>query len=187
MVLRKRNVFDVLDSVSDQPTKAANVLVRVDFNVPMSFDGTKGTITDDSRIRAALPTIKAITDAKCNAILVSHMGRPKLVQKGEDNEETKTQKHQLSLRPASERLSKLLGKPVGFGEDCIGDKAKAAVEDYQKKVAAYYCWRISVSTRLKKRTRRILQSLWYPWLMLMSMMRLEPVIVLMLVSLVSLH
>ena len=130
--IRKRNVFDVLDSVSDHPTRAANVLIRVDFNVPMSFDGDKGTITDDSRIRAALPTIKAIIEAKCNAILVSHMGRPKLVQKGEDNEETAKQKHDLSLRPAAERLSELLGKTVGFGEDCIGDKAKAAVGELPK-------------------------------------------------------
>mmetsp|Transcript_3730 Transcript_3730/g.5720 ORF Transcript_3730/g.5720 Transcript_3730/m.5720 type:complete len:442 (+) Transcript_3730:62-1387(+) len=135
---RKRNVFDVLDSVSDHPTRAANVLIRVDFNVPMSFDGDKGTITDDSRIRAALPTIKAVIEAKCNAILVSHMGRPKLVQTGKDDEETDDeetakQKHQLSLRPAAERLSELLGKTVGFGEDCIGDKAKAAVGELPKK------------------------------------------------------
>eukprot|EP00979_Chaetoceros_neogracilis_P012781 scaffold3475_cov187-Chaetoceros_neogracile.AAC.1 len=60
------------------------------------------------------------------------MGRPKLVQKGEDTKETKTQRHQLSLRPVSERLSELLGKPVGFGEECIGDTAKAAVAELPK-------------------------------------------------------
>jgi phosphoglycerate kinase len=78
----------------------------------------EGVITDDSRIRGALPTIKAVTRAKCNAILVSHMGRPALVQKGEDNEETRQERHQLSLRLVAAHLSKLLEKDVIFGEDC---------------------------------------------------------------------
>lgn len=78
---RKRNVFDVLeqlkkDTPADAPAK--KVLIRVDFNVPMN---SEGKITDDSRIRGALPTIRAVLKAKCNAVLVSHMGRPKLVQK----------------------------------------------------------------------------------------------------------
>jgi len=76
---RKRNVFDVLEVLQAKgPEKAPTVLVRVDFNVPMD---KSGNITDDSRIRGALPTIEAVVGAKCNAVLVSHMGRPKLVQK----------------------------------------------------------------------------------------------------------
>lgn len=80
--IRKRNVLDVLDALSakkgEDGAVAPKVLVRVDFNVPMD---SAGTITDDSRIRGALPTIRAILAAHGNAILVSHMGRPKLVQK----------------------------------------------------------------------------------------------------------
>jgi 3-phosphoglycerate kinase len=82
---RKRNVFDVLDeldkmrSSSNEGDAAKTILVRVDFNVPM--DASTGRITDDSRIRGALPTIQAILRANHNAVLVSHMGRPKLVQK----------------------------------------------------------------------------------------------------------
>lgn len=76
---RKRNVFDVLEALKAKKlTMAPTVLIRVDFNVPMSKDLA---ITDDSRIRGALPTIKAVLRAKCNAVLVSHLGRPSLVQK----------------------------------------------------------------------------------------------------------
>jgi 3-phosphoglycerate kinase len=91
---RKRNVLDVLDELNKaRPSSSSNetdaaaasaaaaktILVRVDFNVPM--DSSTGRITDDSRIRGALPTIQAVLRAKHNAVLVSHMGRPKLVQK----------------------------------------------------------------------------------------------------------
>jgi 3-phosphoglycerate kinase len=93
---RKRNVFDVLDELNKaRPSSSSNetdadaaaasapaaktILVRVDFNVPM--DSSTGRITDASRIRGALPTIQAVLRAKHNAVLVSHMGRPKLVQK----------------------------------------------------------------------------------------------------------
>jgi 3-phosphoglycerate kinase len=120
MSTRKRNVDDVIEALGDKK----NILVRVDFNVPMDSDGT---ITDDSRIRGALPTIEAIMKAKCNAILVSHMGRPKLVQKGEDNEETKEERKKLSLAPVAKYLGDLLGQEVIFGEDCIGPKAEEAV------------------------------------------------------------
>jgi phosphoglycerate kinase len=110
--IRKRNVFDVLEKLG----QGKNVLVRVDFNVPT--DST-GRITDDSRVRGALPTIKAIIRAKCNAILMSHMGRPKLVQKGEDNEETRKERKDLSLEPVAKHLGKLLGQEVLFGPDCM--------------------------------------------------------------------
>ena len=125
---RKRNVFDVLGALNET-LGPKRVLVRVDFNVPM--DG-EGTITDDSRIRGALPTIRAILDANHNVILVSHMGRPKLVQKGLDDEETLQQRKDLSLRPVAARLETLLGKDVGFAKDCLGDDAMAAVENFPK-------------------------------------------------------
>ena len=119
--IRKRNVFDVIEALKAADKK--NVLIRVDFNVPMN---SKGEITDDSRIRGALPTIEAVTKAGLNAILCSHMGRPKLVQKGEDNEETAEQRKALSLHPVSIHLGNLLNKQVLFGNDCL--KAQGTID-----------------------------------------------------------
>jgi len=118
---RRRDVDDILTKL-DRGTKT--VLVRVDFNVPK---GPDGSISDDSRIRGALPTIRRIISAEgCNAVLVSHMGRPKLVQCGGEGADEEREK--LSLRLAAERLSFLLdGLPVEFAPDCIGPVADAAV------------------------------------------------------------
>lgn len=86
------------------------VFVRVDFNVPQD---DAGKITDDTRIRAALPTIKYLVNQKARVILCSHLGRPK----GVVNEK-------YSLRPVSERLSELLNMPVAMAEDVVGASAK---------------------------------------------------------------
>ena len=125
---RKRNVFDILESM---PEGGKNILVRVDFNVPMNADFK---ITDDSRIRGALPTIEAILKANHNAILVSHMGRPKAVQKGEDTDGS--QREALSLKHVQGRLSELSGVQVQFVDDCIGDKVKDAVSNLPKEGGA---------------------------------------------------
>ena len=119
---RKRNVLDVIDALDENQK---NILIRVDFNVPMD---SEGKITDDSRIRGAMPTIEAVLKAKDNAILVSHMGRPKLVQKGGDDPETQEQRKKLSLAPVAKYLGDLLGQPVIFGGDCVGPKAEEAVK-----------------------------------------------------------
>jgi len=116
---RKRNVNDVLESLDKDGAK--NILVRVDFNVPMDADFN---ITDDSRIRGAIPTIDIILKSGNNAILMSHMGRPKKVQKGEDDG---TQRAALSLVHIVPRLKELTGTDVLFVEDCIGDDVKEAV------------------------------------------------------------
>lgn len=87
------------------------VLVRVDFNAPVK----DGVVTDDTRIRAALPTIKKLVDDGGRVVLMSHRGRPA----GTGFEE------EFSLRPAALRLSELLGKPVVFATDIAGDDAKA--------------------------------------------------------------
>ncbi|HEU4928167.1 MAG TPA: phosphoglycerate kinase [Vicinamibacterales bacterium] len=101
-------------TLSDLDVSGKRVLVRVDFNVPIK----DGAITDDTRIRASLPTITWLLDHGATVILASHLGRPK----GKPNPE-------FSLRPAAERLSKLLGgRPVQFAEDCVGEAARAAIE-----------------------------------------------------------
>jgi phosphoglycerate kinase len=100
-------------SVKDLDLKGKRVLIRVDFNVPIK----NGAITDDTRIRASLPTIRYALEQGATAILASHLGRPK----GKPNPE-------YSLRPVAARLSELLGRPVEFAEDCIGPAAAAAIE-----------------------------------------------------------
>jgi phosphoglycerate kinase len=102
-------------TIRDIDVKDKRVLVRVDFNVPMNED--TGEITDDSRIRASLPTIQYLIDHKAKVILCSHLGRPK----GAPEEK-------LRLAPVAKRLSEMLGKPVGITRDCIGSEAEKAVE-----------------------------------------------------------
>jgi len=99
-------------SVADIDLKGKRVLVRVDFNVPLE----SGKVADDTRIRAALPTIKYIVDQGGKAILMSHLGRPKGSRVSE-----------MSLQPCVAVLSRLLGRDVAFVDDCIGEAAAKAV------------------------------------------------------------
>ncbi len=99
--------------IQDLDLKGKKALIRVDFNVPL--DGN-GRITDDTRIRAALPTIRRVIEEGGKAILVSHLGRPK----GKPDPA-------FSLAAAAKRLGELLGRPVAFGDDCVGPKAQAVV------------------------------------------------------------
>jgi phosphoglycerate kinase len=96
------------------------VFIRVDFNVPL--DGA-GRVTDDARIRAALPTIQFAMAAKAKVILASHLGRPK--GKPEDREK-------LTLEPAAVRLSELLSQDVILADDCVGDGVKKLVKDLKE-------------------------------------------------------
>jgi len=98
--------------VKDLALKGKKAFVRVDFNVPIK----NGQITDDTRIRASLPTIRYVLEQGATAILASHLGRPK----GKPNPE-------YSLRPIASRLAELVGRPVEFAEDCIGEPAKQAI------------------------------------------------------------
>ncbi|MCD8483993.1 MAG: phosphoglycerate kinase [Verrucomicrobia bacterium] len=102
-----------IKTIDDISVSGKKVLVRVDFNVPIKG----GKISDDSRIVAALPTLRKLTGDGGRVILMSHLGRPK---GGERNPE-------FSLAPVGEALAKLIGKPVGFAKDCIGPDAEAAV------------------------------------------------------------
>ncbi|MGI6621976.1 MAG: phosphoglycerate kinase [Acetivibrionales bacterium] len=97
-------------TVSDMDVKGKRVIARVDFNVPLDAEGN---ITDDKRIRGALPTIRYIIENGGKLILVSHLGRPK------NGPEAK-----FSMKPAAQRLSELLGKEVILASDVIGDDAK---------------------------------------------------------------
>ncbi|PJD96347.1 MAG: phosphoglycerate kinase [Parachlamydia sp.] len=93
-------------SINQIPLKGKKVLLRVDFNVPLDQEGT---ITDDSRIKASLPSIQYILDQGGSVILMSHLGRPK----GKASPE-------YSLDPCAKRLATLIGKPVCMAPDCIG-------------------------------------------------------------------
>lgn len=100
-----------IDSLGD--LRGKRVLVRSDFNVPL--DGT--TITDDGRIRAALPTLQRLTDAGARVVVLAHLGRPK-----------GTPDPQYSLAPVAARLGELLGQDVALAEDLVGASAKATVD-----------------------------------------------------------
>src|SRR5512133_4385365 len=93
------------------------VFIRVDFNLPLD---AQGRVTDDARIRAALPTIQYAVKAKAKVILGSHLGRPK--GKPED-------KQKLTLEPAAVRLSELLKQDVILADDCVGDGVVKLVRD----------------------------------------------------------
>ena len=125
-------------TVRDIDVAGKKVLLRCDFNVPMAKDGS-GVITDDKRIRAALPTIQYLLEQNAAVIACSHMGKPqpsfdkwvqKQTEKGKDPAtltEEKWQKSlsELSLKPVSVRLSELLGKDVIMAADVVGEDAKA--------------------------------------------------------------
>ncbi len=101
-------------TIEDLQLKGRRVLMRVDFNVPLEG----GTVANDQRIRAALPSIRYVLEHGGRLILMSHLGRPK----GE-------RKPELSLRPCAQVLGTLLGKPVAFTDDCIGPTVSEAVDN----------------------------------------------------------
>ena len=104
-------------TIRDIDCQGKRILMRVDFNVPMQ----DGVVTDDKRIRAALPTIQYALDNGASVVLMSHLGRPKGT--GFDPE--------FSLRPAAEALSKLLGRPVKMASDCVGTEVEAMAGEIQ--------------------------------------------------------
>lgn len=105
-------------NLSPSDLSGKRVLMRADFNVPLD---DQGNITDDTRIRAALPTIQGLTSKGAKVILTSHFGRPK----GDDFASRVSDKYRLT--PVAKRLSELLGKPVIKTDDCIGADVAAKV------------------------------------------------------------
>lgn len=97
-------------SVKDLPVKGRKVFLRVDFNVPLD---DHQRVTDDTRIRASLPTIKYLLEQQATLIIASHLGRPK----GKVDPK-------YSLAPAAERLEQILQRKVFFAPDCVGPKVK---------------------------------------------------------------
>jgi 3-phosphoglycerate kinase len=105
---------EAIKTIRDIDVAGKRVFVRVDFNVPV--DTKTGTVTDDTRIRGALPTIEYLLERGARVVLASHLGRPK------SGPEAK-----FSLKPVAAHLAELLGKPVAFVDDCIGEKVEVAV------------------------------------------------------------
>ena len=105
-----------LKTFSPSDVAGKKVLVRVDFNVPLA----NGRVSDDTRIKAHLPTLTALRDAGAKIALVSHLGRPK-----------GTVNLKYTLEPVGEELAKLTGWPVRFVSDCIGEKVDEAVADWK--------------------------------------------------------
>jgi phosphoglycerate kinase len=103
----------MIKSIDDLELKDKRVFVRVDFNVPLDSDGS---ITDDTRINAALPTIRKLSQAGAKVVLASHLGRPKGQKVAS-----------MTLAPVAPVLAKLIGLPVLFLDDCKGEKIESAV------------------------------------------------------------
>src|SRR4051812_12712322 len=100
-------------SIKDVDLKGKRVFIRVDFNVPVK----DGKIGDDTRLRASLPTVRYALDAGATVVLASHLGRPK----GKPNP-------QYTLRPVADAFGAMLGRPVAFVDECVGDEVKRAVD-----------------------------------------------------------
>ena len=100
-------------TIRDVPIEGTTVLLRADYNVPLKADGS---IHDDFRIRASLPTIRRLLKDGCKVVIISHLGRPE----GRDAS--------LSLEPAAQRLAELLREPVRFVDQTIGHKVKMAIK-----------------------------------------------------------
>src|SRR5216117_2709460 len=102
-------------TVKDLDVRGKRVLVRVDYNVPMEEKDGQMVINDATRIKETLPTLHLLIQKGARIILTAHLGRPKGQREAS-----------MSLQPVAAKLSELLGKPVGFVEDCIGAGAEAA-------------------------------------------------------------
>src|SRR5882672_162407 len=104
-------------SIRDLDLAGTRVFIRVDFNVPLKG----GVIGDDTRVRSSVPTIQYALDHGATVVLASHLGRPK-------GKPTPS----FSLRPVADRLAQLIGRPVAFADDCVGERATRAAGDAER-------------------------------------------------------
>ena len=111
-------------TMAQVPLGGKTVLVRADYNVPITSDGK---VDDDYRIRMSIPTIKKLLDEHCKVVIISHLGRPD----GQPNAK-------YTLAPVAERLAELLGQPVVFADDCIGEKTRMTIK-HAPKVGVVLC------------------------------------------------
>jgi 3-phosphoglycerate kinase len=105
-------------TINTVPLHGETVLMRADYNVPLRADGT---IDDDFRIRSNVPTVKKLLSYGCKVVIIAHLGRPE----GRDMK--------YSLEPAAQRLAELLGEPVRFVDQTIGDKPRMAIKRAPKR------------------------------------------------------
>ncbi len=105
-------------TIRDVPLEGQTVLLRADYNVPLNEDGS---VRDDFRIRASLPTVRYLLKHGCKVVIIAHLGRPE------------SRDPKLSLEPAAQRLAELLGEPVRFVDRTIGEKARMAVKRAPKR------------------------------------------------------
>ena len=99
----------------DIPVQGKRVFVRVDYNVPMEEKDGRMVVNDSTRIKETLPTLRFLIEKGARIILAAHLGRPKGQRESS-----------MSLKPVAEVLASLLGRPVGFVDDCVGGKVEAA-------------------------------------------------------------
>ena len=125
-------------SIRDLDFKSRRVFIRVDFNVPIK----DGEVEDDTRIRAAIPTISYATEHGARVILASHLGRPK----GQRLD-------RYSLRPVASHLSSLMSKPVAFAEDCVGEPASSKVNACRSRTSGSGRSSTSATTARSSRSR----------------------------------
>src|SRR3954463_10611966 len=112
--MAKLSINDLVD------LNGQRVFVRVDYNVPMEEKEGQMVINDTTRIKETLPTLRALAGKGAKVILAAHLGRPK----GQ-------REPSMSLRPVAKKLSEMLGLPVEFVDDCVGEKVQAAVNKLQ--------------------------------------------------------
>jgi phosphoglycerate kinase len=114
-------------TIKDIDIKGKRVFIRVDFNVPIK----DGKITDDTRIRGALPTINYAIEQGAKVILASHLGRPIKDKKKAEEKGMPYDENKYKLKPVAEYLANLLNKDVKFATDCVGDETKTQVNSLQ--------------------------------------------------------
>ena len=129
-------------TVNDIDLQGKRVLTRVDYNVPMAEQDGAMVINDDTRIRATLPTLKLMIESGAKVILTAHLGRP-------NGERVPS----MSLRPVADKLAELIGQPVAFCDQCVGQAADDAIGQARERQACCFWKMFATTPRRKPMTR----------------------------------